>query len=242
MPKPLDGRGIIVVGASSGMGRAIAFALATDGAHVIAAARRTSALEQLAREASERGARVDPFEVDVTHRASVDGLIESAVEKLPRVDTLVYASGTNLPQRSLKQLSTDGWQSLIDTNLTGAFHCTQAVLPAFRAAGGGLLLYISSAAVQHPDVSGAAYQASKHGMKGLAAATRIEERQHDVRVTTLYPGLCDTEILAQRPAPTPTEILQHALRPEDVAAAVRFVCTLPDRVLVPEMEMLPSRV
>ena len=242
MPKPLDGRGIIVVGASSGMGRATALALATDGAHVVAAARRTSVLEQLAREAGELGRKIEPCEVDVTRRESVDRLIESARRKLPRIDTLVYASGTNLPQRSLKQLSAAGWQSLIDTNLTGAFHCTQAVLPVFREAGSGLLIYISSAAVQHPDVSGAAYQASKHGIKGLAAATRVEERQHGVRVTTLYPGLCDTEILAKRPAPTPTEILQHALQPEDVAAAVQFVCELPDRVVIPEMEMLPSRV
>ncbi|HVW01499.1 MAG TPA: SDR family oxidoreductase [Planctomycetaceae bacterium] len=242
MSQTLDGRGIIVVGASSGMGRATALALASAGAHVVAAARRMSALEHLTREAAPLGDQIEPCEVDVTQRASVDRLIEFAGQRLPRIDTLIYASGTNLPQRSLKQLSVEGWQSLIDTNLTGAFHCTQAVLPVFREAGGGLLIFISSAAVQHPDVSGAAYQASKHGMKGLAAATRVEERQHGVRVTTLYPGLCDTEILAKRPAPTPTDILQHALQPEDVAAAVQFVCELPERVVVPEMEMLPSRV
>lgn len=166
----------------------------------------------------------------------------TALARFGRIDALVYATGTNLPQRSLEVLSAEGWQHLIDTNLTGALLCTQAVLPSMRAAGSGLIVYVSSAAVQLPDVSGVAYQASKHGMVGLAKGVRVEEKPHGIRTTVLFPGLCDTEILTRRPTPTPAETLKKALDPNDVAEAIAFVVRLPGRAIVPELHILPSQL
>src|SRR5690606_8986936 len=107
-----------------------------------------------------------------------------------RCDLLVYAAGTNIPDRAIDRLTQENWQMMLATNLSGAFHCTQAFLPQMREQGSGLIVYVSSAAVQRPDVSGVAYQASKHGLSGLAHGTRVEEKSHGIRTSIVFPGLC----------------------------------------------------
>lgn len=238
MSSSLQGQSAIVVGASSGMGRAIAASLAEQGARVLAAARRQERLDELA--AKVPG--IIPMAVDVTKPHDVAALMAAAKSQLERVDLLVYATGTNLRERSLRDVTPLGWHELLEANLTGAFYCTHGVLPMMREQGGGLIVYLSSAAVQRPDVSGVAYQASKHGLVGLALGTRVEEKAHGIRTTVLFPGLCDTEILMKRPTPTPQEVLDQALSPEDVAAAVLFLAQLPPRALVPELPLVPSRL
>lgn len=233
---------VLVVGASSGMGRAAARMLAREGSHVVAAARRRDRLDELQREVASEGHVVDIATVDVTDAADVERLICSTIERHGRIDTLVYATGTNIPERSLEVLSAENWELLLKTNLTGAFHCTKAVLPVMRKQQGGLIIYLSTGAVQYPDVSGVAYQASKHGLTGLAYGTRVEEKKHGIRTTILFPGLCDTEILLKRPVPTPKEIVEKALKSEDVAEAVAFLCRLDPRCLVPELQLFPARV
>ena len=242
MPDQLRGQTAIVVGASSGMGRAIAVTLARAGAHVVAAARREERLVELERQLRTEGCLADACVVDVANLEDVRRLVEQARQRTGRIELLVYAAGTNLPSRALSALSHDDWQRLLETNLTGAFACTQAVLPVMREASNGLIVYLSSGCVQMPDVSGVAYQASKHGLVGLAHGTRIEEKSNGIRTTVLFPGLCDTEILAQRPVPTPRDMLDQALAPEDVAEAVLFLARLPARAVVPEMQLLPARL
>ena len=242
MSDELCGQTAVVVGASSGMGRAIAVALARAGAHVVAAARREERLVELERQLRGEGCSIEACVADVTKLDDVSRLVEQARQRTGRIELLVYATGTNLPTRALSKLSHADWLRLIETNLTGAFACTQAVLPVMRAAGNGLIVYLSSGCVQMPDVSGVAYQASKHGLVGLAHGTRIEEKSNGIRTTVLFPGLCDTEILAQRPVPTPREVLDQALLPEDVAEAVLFLARLPARAVVPEMQLLPARL
>ncbi len=242
MARDLKNEVALVVGASSGMGRATAAALARAGARVIASARREDRLSELQSELAAEGVAIDVAVADASNRADLDRLIASTVEKHGRVDLLVYATGTNIPQRSIDVLSADDWNLLITTNLSGAFHCTQAVLPTMRANGGGLIVYLSTAAVQMPDVSGVAYQASKHGITGLAHGTRVEEKKNGIRTTVIFPGLCRTEILAKRPKPTPPEVLELALEPTDVADAVLFVAQLDRRAVVPEMQLMPSKL
>jgi NADP-dependent 3-hydroxy acid dehydrogenase YdfG len=142
----------------------------------------------------------------------------------------------------MEMLTPKTWDMMIATNLTGAFNCTRAVLPVMRRVENGLIIYISSIAVHLPDLSGAAYQASKHGLSGLAHATRIEERANGIRTTVIFPGLCRTDLVHKRPVPTPKEVLDLALEPEDVAHAVLAVATLPSRAVVPEMELLPAKL
>lgn len=233
----LSGQVAVVVGSSSGMGRAAARACAGAGAKVVLAARRAGELEALAAEIGG-GALACP--ADVTDPAQVDDLVRAALDAFGRIDVLLYATGTNIPERSLQVLSRETWNDMIATNLTGAFHCTQAVLPAMRAQGSGLIIYLSSGCVQKPDVSGVAYQATKCGLSGLAHGTFEEERENGIRTTVIFPGLCDTPLVLQRPTPTPPEVMAKALQPEDVADACLYVAATPGRARVPELVLLPA--
>jgi len=242
VPLSLSEQTAVVVGASSGMGRAIAVTLARAGMHVVAAARREERLVELERQLKNEDLSIEACVMDVTKPDDVRRMIGLARQRTGKIELLVYATGTNLPARGLSVLSHDNWLRLLETNLTGAFACTQAVLPVMRAARNGLIVYLSSGCVQMPDVSGVAYQASKHGLVGLAHGTRVEEKSNGIRTTVLFPGLSDTEILNQRPVPTPREILEQALLPEDVADAVLFLAKLAARAVVPEMSLWPSRL
>lgn len=237
-PLPLSGQHALVIGASSGMGQAIARTLAAQGAQVIAAARRLERLDELAKSTSG----ITPHQADVTDEADVEKLFEAVKSRFPRLDLLVYATGVNIPDRALSDLTPRRWHDVLQANLTGAFLCTRQAVPLLRDQGGGLIIYLSSAAVQRPDVSGVAYQASKHGMVGLAHGTRVEAGEQGIRTSVIFPGLCDTEILLQRPTPTPHNVLEKSLHPDDVAAAVLFLATLPPRALVPELPLVPSRL
>lgn len=238
----LRNQSALVVGASSGIGRAVAVALAAEGARVTAAARRQDRLLALEQEVRAAGGTIQTVCADVTVREDVRRMVAAALESFGALDLMVYATGTNVPDRAFAVLKPETWDMMVQVNLTGAFNCTYEVVPLMRQAGGGLIIYISTISVQVPDVSGAAYQASKHGLSGLAHAVRLEEKANGIRTSVIFPGLCRTELLEKRPAPTPPEILAHALEPEDVADAVIAVARLHPRAVAPELVLLPSRL
>jgi NADP-dependent 3-hydroxy acid dehydrogenase YdfG len=227
----------VVVGSSSGMGRATALAYAAAGAKMVLAARSEDKLNELA---AEIGDSAVVCATDVRDVDQVANLIHTTVDRFGQIDILVYATGTNIPDRSLDVLTHETWEMMIGTNLTGAFNCTQAVLPTMREQKSGLIIYLSSGCVQSPDVSGVSYQASKHGMSGLAHGTFKEEQENGIRTTVIFPGLCDTPIVLQRPIPTPPEVLAKALKPEDVADACLYVATTHSRARIPELVLLPA--
>jgi NAD(P)-dependent dehydrogenase (short-subunit alcohol dehydrogenase family) len=242
MAGQLAGKVAIVVGASSGMGRATARRFAAEGAAVVLAARSEGALNELAAEITAAGGRAVAVPGDAQAPEQVERMVARAREAFGRIDILVYATGTNIPDRSLERLTRETWAMMLATNLTGAFTCTQAVLPVMREQGEGLLIYLSTGAVQKPDLSGVAYQASKHGLSGLAHGTMQEEKSRGIRTTVIFPGLTDTPLVLKRPTPTPPEVMAHALDPDDVARACLFVASLPARAHVPELVLLPSRL
>jgi NAD(P)-dependent dehydrogenase (short-subunit alcohol dehydrogenase family) len=231
---------VLVAGASSGMGRATALAAAEAGADLVLAARNAVALQDVAAATEQHGARVTAIPTDTTDRDAVERLIQEAVAAYGRIDALVNTVGTNIPRRALAELTHESWSEMIAANLSAAFNLTQAVVPVLRSQGGGLIIYVSSAAAKKPDRSGVAYQASKAGLVGLAHGTMEEERQHGIRTTVIFPGLTDTPLVLKRPTPTPPEVLARALQPEDVAAACLFICRLPARAHVPELILYPS--
>ncbi len=238
----LDGKVAIVAGASSGMGAATARLFAAQGAAVVLGARTAGALESLAAEINAAGGAAHPVSTDATDRASAQTLVDTAVRQFGNVDILVNSVGTNLKQRALTVLDPDDWDMMLATNLSAAFNLTRAILPQMRSQGQGLIVHFSSGAVQRPDVSGVAYQASKHGVAGLAYGTMEEEKENGIRVTVIFPGLCNTPLVEKRPTPTPPEVLAKALEPEDVAKAALLVASLPSRAYVPDMRLLPSQL
>lgn len=240
MPVSLNNQTALVIGASSGIGRATAVLLAQEGAQVMAAARRGDRLQALQSELSQAGHSIACCTVDAADAASIDRMAEQACAALGRIDILIYAAGTNDPNRSLRRLTPPIWDKIVQVNLAGAYHATQAVLPGMRANGRGHLLYIASISSLVPDVSGAAYQAAKRGLLGMAHAIRVEEKENGIRTCVICPGLVDTEMLNLRPVQTPPEIVARAMQPEDVAEAVVAVLRLHPRVSVPEMQVLPT--
>jgi NADP-dependent 3-hydroxy acid dehydrogenase YdfG len=242
MAASLKTQTVLIVGASSGIGRATAIHFAREGANVMASARRTDRLEALQNELAEENLEIAISAADASSPSAMEELAAHTIEEFERIDIMVYASGTNTLDRAMNKLSAKTWDEVIGVNLNGAYYATHAVLPAMRERKSGHLIYIASISGLVPDISGAAYQASKRGMVGLAHAIRVEEKENGIRTCALCPGLVDTEILEKRPVKPSAEMLAKALQPEDVAEAVLFVAKLPPRAAVPEMQLMPTLI
>jgi NADP-dependent 3-hydroxy acid dehydrogenase YdfG len=156
------------------------------------------------------------------------------------VDVIVYVSGTNTPDRSMARLNPSIWDMMVSVNLNGAYYITQAVLPEMRTRRSGHLIYVSSISGLVPDVSGAAYQASKRGLLGLAHAIRVEEKENGIRTCVVCPGLVESELLEKRPVKPDAATLAKAMQPEDVAEVMLAVAKLPPRAAVPELQIMPT--
>ena len=236
MPVSLKDQVVIVVGASSGMGRDTALLFAKEGAKVMASARRADRLAELER----HGSAIHP--ADATDAAAMEALAQATLQRFGRIDILVFATGTNIPDRALTRLTPELWNMMVSVNLNGAYYATRAVLPAMREQKAGSIYYISSKSAVIPDESGAAYQAAKRGLAGLSQAIRVEEKDNGIRTCVVCPGLTDTEILLKRPVKTPAETLAKALQSEDVAELVLSLAKLPARCWVPEVHLFPSAI
>ena len=233
---------MLVVGASSGIGRDTAVLFAREGAKVMAAARREERLAQLQKELAAEGHAIEIATADAGVAEQMQELAKTTLAKFGKIDVMVYVTGTNTPNRYLDKLTPAIWDELVTVNLNGAFYATHAVLPSMRDAGRGHLIYISSISGIVPDVSGSAYQASKRGMIGLSHAVRVEEKEKGIRTCVICPGLVETEILEKRPVKPSAEMLAKALQPIDVAEAVLAVAKLNPRVTVPEMQVMPTKI
>jgi len=223
----LEGRVAVVVGASSGVGLAVARAFAAEGARVHALARRAELIERTDRIFSGR--------LDVTNERAVASLFAA----LGDMDIVVYAAGTNVKNRRLAELDDAGWRTMVETNLSGAVHVMRAALPALRRRRGQAVL-IASVSGRWPDASGPGYQATKAGMRALAHGLAFEEHTSGVRVCAILPGAIDTPLIDKRPTVPAPELRAKMLRAEDVAAACLFVVTLRPEAYVPELVILPT--
>jgi len=235
-----SGARVLIAGAAGGVGRAVALAAASEGATVLLLGRDRDSLDAVRAEVAEVGGIAHVAVADATSAAQIDDAVAELRRAAAGIDVVVNAVGVNLKARRLDELDEAGWRSVLDSNLTAAFFLTRAALAGFRSdggGGGGLIIHISSVAALVPDMSGAAYQASKAGLAALARATALEAGGDAVRVTTISPGLIDTGFVRHRPtAPTPEE-LAGALRPEDIADMCLAVIRMPARATVSEVVM-----
>ncbi len=231
---------VLVVGASSGIGRAAAVLFAREGCKVVAAARREERLQTLQAELAGEGCDITVRRADASSVGDMEQLAQETLQTRGKIDILIFAAGINTPDRSTQRLTPAIWNTMVDVNLNGAFYATHAVLPSMRAARAGHLIYIASISGLLTDVSGASYQASKRGVIGMAHAIRMEEKHNGIRTCAICPGLVNTELLEKRPVKPSPEVLAQALLPEDVAEAIFYVARLPLRAAIPELQMMPS--
>lgn len=236
----LKGRLALVTGAASGIGLATAAAILAAGGRVHATDLRGPLAEERLGADRLASGRLAVHQLDVTDSAAVEELIGRIGAEDP-LSALVCCAGTNIPDRRFDRLGDAGWRMLLETNLTGTFSCLRAAMPQLRVTRGHVVA-IASVSALWPDMSGPAYQASKAGVLALLRAAAIEEHQHGVRFTSVLPGMVSTELLGKRPEPPSPEVRAKCLQPEDVAAAIVFALSLPERACVAELTILPNEL
>jgi NAD(P)-dependent dehydrogenase (short-subunit alcohol dehydrogenase family) len=229
----------VVTGAGSGVGRAVALRFAAEGWGVALVGRRAEALDDTAALAGpEADGRVVGFPCDISSADQVAAMGAAVLARLGDVDVLVNAAGLNVPRRRLEALSIDDWHKVLGTNLHGAYYCVQAFLPRMRERRTGTIVNINSDAGQTArEVSGAAYVSSKFGLRGLTQQINAEERGHGVRACSICPRDINTPLLDRRPQPPALDVRARMLQPEDLAACVWLVATLPPRVVLDEISL-----
>ena len=238
----LQNKTVIVTGASSGFGEAIAIACAAEGAKVSLVARRVELLERVAVAARAKGGEALVCPADVSDDAQVHAAVEKTRAAFGPVDVLVNNAGINISQRSITDTSAEQWRELMDINLTSAFVFTQAVLPEMKARGDGLIINLASRAGMFPSIgAGVAYSASKIGMEALNDVTNEEGNAHGVRACLFNPGAGNTPIIDRRPVKFSLEQKMKMIQSEDIAATVVFIASLPPRVNIDLVSMLPTK-
>lgn len=236
----LANKTMLITGASSGFGRAIALACAEAGADVALVARRRDALEELAAQIATTGRRAAVCPADIADETQIRAAVEQAQAELGQIDVLVNNAGTNFPQRGIMETAPAQWAEILNVNLTSAYLFTHLLLPDMIARQAGMIINVSSIAGIHPRLrSGVAYSASKMGMDALNRITNEEGNPHRVRACLICPGDSNTPLLDKRPAPPSPEQRSQILQPEDIAQAVVFVAGLPPHVLVEQMTIRP---
>jgi NAD(P)-dependent dehydrogenase (short-subunit alcohol dehydrogenase family) len=223
----------LVTGAGSGIGRAVALALAREGYAVAAAGRRMAPLEETARMGREAGARIEPMNADVSDRASVEALFARVREAFGRLDLLFNNAGGGAPAVPLEDLAYKDWKRVIDTNLTGAFLCTQEAFKLMKeqTPRGGRIINNGSISAHAPRPFSVAYTASKHGITGLTKSTSLDGRAYDIACGQIDIGNAATEMTERMAQGVLQASGQVAPEPrmdvEDVARAVVYMASLP---------------
>jgi NAD(P)-dependent dehydrogenase (short-subunit alcohol dehydrogenase family) len=236
----LTGKSVLITGGGSGIGLASARLLLQEGARVAITGRDESKLRRAAEEL-DAGERLIYRAADIADVAQVRALVEDVTRRLGRIDILVNNAGLNIKERSFRELTPENWHLLLGANLHGAFYCMHAVLPQMRARRDGLIININSISGKRSNpLGGIAYNAAKHGLRGLAMGLAAEEKDNGIRVSSIYPGEVNTPILEARPTPVSDEKRRVMLQPEDIAAAVLLIATLPPRASIPELVITPA--
>lgn len=225
----LEGQVAIITGASEGIGRAIAWAMRSQRAHLVLAARTDAKLEHLARELSDSGfeQRIIWVPTDVTISDQVNALVEAAMETFGQIDILVNNVGRGLRKPFIKTTDED-WHGLLETNLHGTFYASRAVLPHMLSRRQGLIVNIASRVGVVGGAELTAYSAVKHAVVGLTRALSEEYGSLGVRVNAVCPGPVSTDRIKR--------LLPHLketdwLSPSDVATAVMFIATSPGHTM-----------
>jgi NADP-dependent 3-hydroxy acid dehydrogenase YdfG len=236
----LKGQTALVTGGGSGIGLATARQLLEAGARVAITGRTTSRLEQAAKELGAAD-RLVWHAADLGDAGQTERMVKEVTTKLGRIDVLINNAGLNIKERKFSELTPESWRQLLAGNLDGAFHVTHAILPQMRSRKAGLIINVNSiSGLRANPLGGIGYIAAKFGLRGLALGIGAEEKDNGIRVSSIFPGEVNTPILEARPEPVSDQRKQTMLQPDDVAAAVLFIATLPPHVSIPELIITPA--
>jgi hypothetical protein len=232
----LQGKTVLITGASSGIGRATAIAFAREGARLLLCARRLDRLEELQQSLISAGApSVHLFKLDVQNRAEV----ESAIANLPadwnKIDVLVNNAGLSRGLAKLQEDDPQNWEEMIDTNVKGLLYVTRSVVPGMVARGSGHVINLGSTAAYTTYANGAVYCATKAAEKAISEGLKIDLMGTPVRVTSVDPGMVETDFSSVRfrgDEERAAKVYQNItpLQPEDVADSIVWAASRPAHV------------
>src|SRR6202140_1552097 len=225
----LTGKGAIPTGAGRNIGRAIALALAEDGASVVVNVRSNRAeAEAVAREIEAKGGKALVHIGDVADPAAVQAMADAALKQFGRIDILVNNAALRR-EKPFTEMSYADWREIMDVTLDGTFHCVKACLPALRKSGAGTIVNIGGLSAHTGAKNRAHVVTAKAGIIGFTRALAHDLADDGITVNCLVPGLIGTPRPKDKPEPahhlTRQTITGERGRPEDVAAAVRFLCS-----------------
>ena len=228
--KRLAGKVAVVTGSSRGIGKAIARALAAEGASMaVHYCRGREAADELAREFEKLGNKVAVFQADIAKPEECHRLLDQAAKQLGPVDILINNAGINR-DKSLRKMSASEWDEVIQTNLSSVFHCTKAAIEPMVARGWGRIINIASIIGQTGAFGQANYAAAKAGVIAFTKSVAQELAKNGITVNAICPGFVDTDMMASMPeaarAAVKTRIpLGRFGDADEVARLVRFLCT-----------------
>ncbi len=218
----------VITGASSGIGRAAARAIAAEGAAVVVVGRRRARVEDLAGELESAGREALAVTADVTREDEVDRLHEAALARFGRVDILVNNAGVG-KYGPFDSLTAEDYDWMMDTNMRSGFLCTRAFLPAMVERAHGQVCFLGSVAGLKGLPGETVYCATKFAQMGYAQALDYETRDRGVKVSVVAPGGVSTEFAMGTGRTADDPALEGMLDPEDVASAVVFALTQPEK-------------
>lgn len=229
----LDNHVALVTGASRGIGKAVAMAIATEGAHVVLVARSAFQLDSTSKEIEGKGFSASAEVADTTIPAQVEKAINETASRFGRLDILVNNAGMGHFKPAI-DMTLDEFDEMWNLNMRGVFVATKAALPHMIKARRGTIVNISSLAGKNSFKGGTGYCATKWALRGFASSLMLEVREHNIRVITIFPGSVDTSF------PSMNEKGKNITQPEDIADAVVFAVTAPERSMFSEIDVRPT--
>lgn len=237
----LKNKVVMITGASSGIGYSTALAFAAEGAHLALGARRCDKMKDLARLAHERyDVRVFTHPLDVCSTQSVTAFVEAAVVEFGNIDILVNNAGLALGIAKVSEGSDDDWMTMLDTNVMGVLRVTRAMLPHLTKQAAGHIINLGSLAGHISYPGGSVYAGTKHALRAISEALRHELLGQPIRVTSIDPGLVETEFSQIRfkgDADRAKKVYSgiSPLTAEDIAECVIFAASRPTHVNIDTM-------
>jgi 3-hydroxy acid dehydrogenase/malonic semialdehyde reductase len=233
---------VFVTGASSGFGAAVARRFTADGTRVVVSARRTDRLADLA---AELGSAVHAIELDVTDPEAITRAVADLPDEFADIDVLVNNAGLALGLEPAQRADLEDWDRMIDTNCKGLVHVTRAVLPGMVERGRGHVVNLGSVAGTYPYPGGNAYGATKAFVHQFSLNLRSDLHGTGIRVTSIEPGMADTEFSTVRFSgdETKADAVYEGMRPltaDDVADTIHWAATRPAHVNINVIELMPT--
>ena len=245
MSNNIDGKVVVITGASSGLGEATARLLAAQGARVVLGARRVDRIQAVADELTGSGGTALAVATDVTHYDQVKRLVDAAVQTYGRIDVMINNAGL-MPHSPLERIKIDDWNQMIDVNIKGVLYGIAAALPYMKEQKAGHIINVSSVAGHKVRPGGVVYAATKHAVRALSEGLRMEVKPYHIRTTVISPGAVATELLNSITEPDVAENThqfydEFALPADSFARMVAFAISQPEEVDVNEILFRPTR-